>query len=300
MMYSVEEKNTPEMTHKTKTYVSEFLCDSYKPVRLIFSKDVYKYGVNYQNAIFEYCINLHANKMYFKKGPIEIPATIISKYLSDPVTELKFEDYDEDHYVVDTEGKIPIRYIFMLKDFYFKNRGTIDYNSKVDYMVSKKTWTERVDLCHIDILKRFVRSGLDVAEDTQNYQIHVVSAPPYTSNRVWSTENHHWSPAAKEFINRSSSLYSLGNDISTNKYRYHVLFAAEGGIHMEYAKYLPWYKLRNFFRWYSGGRIDTRGVDTYRQRRDLSVEEIVILHEFLKSEGADVKVIAINGSGSKL
>lgn len=69
---------------------------------------------------------------------------------------------------------------------------------------------------------------------------------------------------------------------------------------MDYAKYLPWYKLRNYFRWYSGDRVDTRGIDTYSPRRDLSVEEIVILHEFLKSEGADVRVLKMNGLGAKL
>lgn len=299
MLYPAGESDMLEMAQKTKSYVSEFLYDSYKPVRLIFLKDVFKYGVDYRNAIFESFIDINAMKMYFKKGMIEIPATIISKYLSDEVTELRIEEGD-DHYIVDTEGKIPIRYIFMMKDFYFKNRAMIDYNSKVDYLESKKTWTDRVELCHIDILKRIVRGGLDAAEDMQSYQIRVDNAPPYTTNRRWSTENHNWSSAAKEFISRSSSLYSLGNNTLMDKYQYRVLFAAEGGIHMEYAKYLPWYKLRNYFRWYSSDRVDTRGVNTYRQRRDLSVEEIVILHEFLKSEGADVSVLTINGLGSKL
>ena len=188
----------------------------------------------------------------------------------------------------------------MLKDFYFKDRAVIDYDSKVDYKDSKKNWIDRVELCHIDILKRIVQGGLDAAEDLQSYQIRVDQAPPYIADRAWSTENYKWSSAAEVFINRSSSLYSLGNDTLTKKYRYNKLFAAEGGIHMDYAQYLPWYKLRNYFRWYSGGRVDTRGVDTYSQRRDLSVEEIVVLHEFLKSEGADVRVLKISGLGAKL
>jgi hypothetical protein len=125
----------------------------------------------------------------------------------------------------------------------------------------------------------------------------------------WFTFDQDPSPAAQQFFDKSSTLYSIGNIDPNNEYdkhKYRRLDASGGGISMEYANNLPWQALREHIRFNShqypgggvfssGGYTDTRGWNTYNQRKDLSVEEIIILHEFLKAEGAEVELLNVNG-----
>lgn len=293
-------QNTLTETHKV---IIKFLQQSFEPVRLTFPKQ----AMCYKNGIFS-CYNhgiLHEKQtqMRFEQGIINTPAMAIARLL------IEYDNYvfdlEEigDNYILDTMGRIPTRYCYMLKDFYFKDqKTTIDFCSKKSIDSMKEFWSETVSKCPLTILKNIAMIGFRAAE-WQSYRIQVLEGPGYFKNREWFTKDHNHSEAAKEAWERSKKLYSLGNidPDAKNKHQYYKLYAAEGGIKMSYANFLPWQAVRSHIRYgpftfdhyvSSCGYTDTRGHDTYDQRKDLSVEEIVILYEYLKSEGANVKVIS--------
>ncbi len=295
------------MDSDTPSVISKFLYESFKPIRLIFPKNI---SINYTNAIFScYCYNNH---MGFNNRIIMTPAIYMANILDNYYINGDFILEEKDGmYILDTEGKIPVRHVYMFKDFYLKELGTIDYESKKTYEDSQKHWKDIVEKCPLDILKNIALGGFYAAED-QSYKIKVFAAPPYSEDRKWYTKDHDHSQSAKTFCERSKILYSLGNidQNAKHKYQYYQLGAAEGGFNMSYANRLPWQTVRshiknryNSFKYRgfhsSCGYTDTRGHDTYDQRKDLSVEEIVVLYEFLKEEGADVREISINGTQTK-
>lgn len=295
---------TESTISETHTVVTTFLHKSFKPVRIIFPKNTEIY---YKNAIFG-CWSQDGS-VHFYDTQIKTPAVYMVKILDSVQNDFILEEKYGMH-ILDTLGKIPTRYVYMLKDFFFKDLGTIDYNSKVNYDDTIKYWENVVFQCPLKILKNIVLEAFDNVAEGQSYKIKVFNGPPYFEDRTWYTKDRNHSKTAEAFIDKSNKLYSLGytpedtDPLAHYKYRYNQLGAAEGGIKMTYAGYLPWQPVRSHvrygpFQWKnyhsSCGYLDTRGHDTYDQRKDLSVEEIVVLYEFLKREGADVRVLSING-----
>jgi len=284
--------------------VVTFLYKSFLPVRITFPSSI---NVNYKNDIFK-CTS-YEDHISFKLLHIETPAMYMVKILNKLSTDFELEQKD-DKYILDTKGKIPTRYVYMLKDFYFKDNAVIDYESKVNN--TEKYWRSIVSRCPRTLLELCIEGSF---YSTQNkYKIKVLHGPSHFKDRTWYTKNGDLSKAAEKFMNKSKTLYSLGN-IDQNaeiKFGYDKLFVVEGGINMDYAKNLPWYSImlphiRFEFTYWSGLQfrfdrsaissyvhLHTRGHDTYDQRGNLSTEEIVVLYEFLKSEGADVQVINTN------
>ena len=71
---------------------------------------------------------------------------------------------------------------------------------------------------------------------------------------------------------------------------YGSLAASEGGISLYYNDYLPWTEYRSKMVLGGNGRGDIR-YNPYKARKDVSFEEIVILAETLRMEGADFEIV---------
>lgn len=294
---------------KIQNTVIKYLSQTFKPVRLTFP---IKKGVNYSNQMF-LCSRIGNSMYFYNDGVIKTPETYLSTTLN--VTnvpmgrEEKFNLIDHGSMcTLDTMGKIPARTIYMLKDFFFRNDDsvTIDTNSMVKSCEIEEHWSKRVTEYPEDILHCSLVNAVNLAEK-QTFKFKVVQGPAYFENREWYTRDHDYSQTVKQTLSKSVNLYSLGNTDEIKRYKYNHLAAAGGGISMSYSRNLPWYDLRECVmneigRWVgsgSSGYLDTRGSDTYDQRKDLSVTELVVLYEFLKAEGADVKILNINGITAK-
>jgi len=289
------------MQSQIKNHIATFLHKTFTPVRLIFPK-IIKCKRVYDNALFHSSIYQSA---HFGKGFIETPGMYMAKILGDTKNDTFFVLKENTNaFILDTMGQIPARYVYMLKDFVFKNEAQVDFNSDKKICENEEYWKNCVSECPDNILKKLATETLHLAE-RQTYKIKVHDGPPYFKINEWYTYDQDASLAAQQFFNKSSTLYSIGNIDPRNEYnkhKYHQLSAAGGGISMTYANNLPWQTLRKYIHQYSngvlfssGGYTDTRGWNTYDQRKDLSVEEIVILHEFLKAEGAKVELLNVNG-----
>jgi hypothetical protein len=107
------------------------------------------------------------------------------------------------------------------------------------------------------------------------------------SQQLWYTHDHDCSPSALIFFSQSKKYYSLYSPLQPP---YGRLAAAEGGIHLFYYHQLPWTKLRPLLTSSGNDYHDIRGHDCYTPRKDVSYEEIIILKEILKKEGALVQM----------
>jgi hypothetical protein len=292
--------------------VTKFLTKIYQPQRFSFSIEK---GIDYRNHLFK--CSRYGNGMSFSNNEaIRSPGTFIASILSREHENMRRSVHFDleitgDHVRLDTMGKIPARNVHMLKDFYFKTNENviIDSDSLTKIAEIEEYWHKKVNECNENILKNILFNAVNLAEN-QKFRFKVIEGPCYFENKEWYTCDHNHSPAAKLCLARSTRLYSIGNTDIENRFRYQELFASGGGIHMSYAKMLPWHALRQYTLREIGmagsgssGYLDTRGSDTYDQRKDLSVEELVVLYEYLKSEGAVVKLLYVNGikvSESKL
>jgi hypothetical protein len=114
------------MQSQIKNHIATFLHKTFTPVRLIFPKTI-KCKRVYKNALFHSSIYQSA---HFGKGFIETPGMYMAKILGDTKNNT-FLNIKENAtvYTLDTMGLIPARYVYMLKDFVFKNEAIIDFNS---------------------------------------------------------------------------------------------------------------------------------------------------------------------------
>lgn len=118
--------------------ITTFLHKSFLPVRITFPKDALPH---YENAIFKWS-NIK-EIVHINDGTIETPAICMARHFctDNDIFELQEKD---NMYVLDTEGKIPTRYVYMLKDFFFKDAAIIDYNSKVTHCDNLKYWRKLI------------------------------------------------------------------------------------------------------------------------------------------------------------
>jgi hypothetical protein len=275
--------------------VATFLHKSFLPVRITFPRNIVP---KYKNHIFN--CQKYGNGLVFNNTNILTPATYMAKVLDNSYRTSYYFDLGNDNmYTLDTHGLIPTRYIYMLKDFFFKDQAIVDHNSQIKQENDAIYWSNVANECSPKILKDVITQAIKVAE-TQSLKINVTKSPLYSKDDWWwYTSGSIVSNVAAIFMIRSMKLYSLGN-IDSNvieKYRYHSLAPPDNGISMSYAHSQPWQEFRRYIRnenknehHNSKDILEVKGVDTYERTGDLSIEELVILHEALVADGANVNV----------
>ena len=106
--------------------------------------------------------------------------------------------------------------------------------------------------------------------------------------RIWFTGDQRCTPGVLMFfrhvrLQRYQSFYG-------QERIYGTLAACEGGISLYYARASPWTRYRQEMVLGGNGRHDIR-CNPYRARKDIPVEEIVILGEALRMAGADIQLV---------
>src|SRR5437762_11106953 len=117
-----------KVSSETYNAITTFLHKSFTPVRLRFPRHIVP---QYKNHMFNCQTN--KNNLRFNTTNVLSPVMYMAKainpsyHLSSQVCDLGKHDMR----ILDTCGMIPTRYIYMLKDFFFKDQGIIDYDSVV-------------------------------------------------------------------------------------------------------------------------------------------------------------------------
>lgn len=221
---------------------------------------------------------------------------------------------DDDYVTFDTCGNVQMRWILMLKDFAFQN-AKIDIESSVSFDTILENWTKIISLCSPEILDDLVNKSYKMMH-WNTFKVKVLKSPAYDKSqfsseihptrvkqledRIWYTRDGCASLPACAFFETSTDYMCLGNvpddftgytiyETKDRKAQYEKLYAHEGGIAMNFIRMMPWYTITQIFLPHSLGYCDVRGHDTYDIRRDVPIEELVVLAAALRYEGAEIE-----------
>jgi hypothetical protein len=319
--------------------LAEYLSNVYKPIKLTINVEQWR-QLNYKNKIFSvfsypnknqlsYMSNdyigikfEHAfikDKEFFKQPYIFMACLIAGyNYTKDFIKMDIFNENNQLNITLDTEGKLPNRWIRMINDFAFNGKGVIQEEE-----IQKDFWETKCKQIPLITLESFHVMSMKMMNEY--HDIKVCKSPDYSNllellemkendiksdfdidinindeksieeikNRVWYTKDCKFSKPAEIFFKSTSRLYSY----HLNKDNFHRLAAYEGGIYFRHYIKSPWYQYKRkcqFTSIYSRMYAEIKGENIYGTNYDVSVEEIIILEETLKHSGAELDDRSLN------
>eukprot|EP00727_Mastigamoeba_balamuthi_P010970 m51a1_g6496 hypothetical protein (348) ;mRNA; f:195248-196291 len=225
--------------------------------------------------------------------------------------------------VLDSEGKLPRRWLLMMADFWF----TRDSGARVvpaDLAAeqallrsSARAWEARLWALPAAVLRALQAAMLQINRCRSECAFRVLQAPPYSPQqvaellgpaeaqalgdrdrehvdaRLWHTGSDWCSAPARAFFRRCERLLCIprvelpaSSGAWTAPTPYRPDAAHEGGIAMCY-DCGPWRRLAPLLGYVNDSRCDLLGTDAYGHCYDLvPFDELVVLREALKAEGA--------------
>ena len=265
----------------------------------------------YPNFAFDSSFYFYPNKKFMMH-----PST----YLASIINETQEHNFYLDIYndtlkeiTFDTRGTIPNRWVRMLADFAFKI-SKIDEDSSVSPEQNIEYWTTKISNIPEYCLTNMARFCVQMMDYSNNITVNIKKAPVYMydeykslcrldkfvpvrlseiiierniTNRIWGTYDGSCEPSTYIFFKKCANYYSL---YCSEKQPYYSLAAAEGGIYLAYYHNLPWSIIRPHLVSNANGYHDIRGHTNYSPRKDIPYEEIIVLYEILKKEGAFVDI----------
>lgn len=298
--------------------------------KLKYSNSIFGVSVFYDESMLAYqtkeilsqCTNLIFSASFYNycvhKEYMLHPLTHILSLVNDQSRhDFVIDIYNEQNVPVtfDTKGMIPNRWIRMLADFGLAN-ATIDENSIVTQREINQIWTNRIDSLPKQVIEN-IGHNFRIIMEQPRMSIRVIRAPVYcidtddsedsveyeeiykkrdddkklVRERVWGTYDAYATPSAQIFFKKCEKYHSY---YCHGEQPYYTLAACGGGISMYYLQNLPWSDLRPLLM-SSGNRYhDIRGQDQYSPYKDTPYEEIIVLYEALKKEGAEVTIQSEN------
>lgn len=295
--------------------------------KLKYENSIFGVHVFYDKCMEEYQTRENLNKMtnlsfsacfynyYIYTKFMMHPLTYILSLVNDQHRhDFVIDLYNEQNVSVtfDTKGMIPNRWIRMLADFGLEN-ATIDEDSSVSQEEINKRWYDRISALPEQVIEN-IGHMFRMMMEQQRVSVQVVRAPPYNIgyddpnnpddseyyenvhrkrpddnsliyDRVWGTYDAYATPSAQIFFQKCQKYHSY---YCKNHQPYYTLAACEGGISLAYLQYLPWANLRPYLMDGGNGYHDIRYHNKYYPRKDTPYEELIVLAEALKKEGAEI------------
>ncbi len=182
-----------------------------------------------------------------------------------------------------------------------RNDSTLFLNqveSKTSAEQVRRFWESKLQSVPDSVLRSAVLISHELMESYM--KIHVFRAPSYPFLgspvvqrehllRRWYTRNGSFSSPTDHFLDRLKNHYTSFYGRTFTR-----LCKLEGGVDAKYIKHLPWGNIHQalqsprFIGW--DYEWDTRSHHSYHSSPKLPVEELVVLEEALKAEGADFSV----------
>jgi len=256
----------------TKESIKTYIKNTFQNKRVYFDK---KYINQYiDNDLIFIDLSFNKVKIYFKYKPFSI-------YLMDMFTEkdrtIVYQKDDNDQYYFETRGIIPVRYLSMIKDFYWTDI-TI-FNCDVNCDVNFDSIFDLIDNTPLLILKNII-DHKKILTYKEHVQLQVL-------DENWKTDNSKFNDYTKDILHKSSNYLSLKYNNETG---YKSLATAEGGIHIynDYTPIIQIFSYANDLRFFNY----VKGSKNYTNRRNSleDLEEMYFLYLFLKDNDIDVKI----------
>tara|TARA_Y100000766_G_C18866877_1_gene586214 strand:- start:362 stop:1138 length:777 start_codon:yes stop_codon:yes gene_type:complete len=249
----------------TKESIKTYIKNTFQNKRVYFDK---KYiNQNIDNDLIFIDLSFNKVKIYFKYEPFSI-------YLMNMFTEkyltIVYQKDDNDQYYFETRGLIPVRYLSMIKDFYWKDIKIENCDVNFDSIF------DLIDNTPLLILKNII-DHKKILTYKEHVQLQVL-------DENWKTDNCKFNDYTKDILHKSSNYISLKYN---NKTGYRPFAAAEGGIHIynDYSPIIQNFSYANDLRFFNYAK----GSKNYTNKHN-SLEEMYFLYLFLKDNDIDVKI----------
>jgi len=189
-------------------------CKVILPKEIIKNKNKNKDVVLASNELFN-VVN-YDNKLLFNTKIKMENITISNKLLKqDPY--LKLKNHDKDNYSFETNNQIPLRWIYMLRDFYYPNIQIQNLNESVDY--------EKILYSQNENLIKYMLTGVFNQKELYGFVVH--------DNR-WKTLNNKFSKFTENILLGASKFDSISKQNALQKCYgtklYEPICLVEGGI----------------------------------------------------------------------
>ena len=302
---------------KEAKVLAEYLSKVFTPIKLTIKAEQWK-QLNYKNKLFhvssypdDNMLNYVSqdyrgikfnyallNSFEFFNQPYILMAFLIAgnNYIRD---FFKMDIFNSDNQILlslDTEGKLPNRWIRMINDFAFNGKGEIQEGE-----TNQEFWETHCKNLPVTALESLNTIAMKMMNDS--YNITVIKSPDYSGkldekldnteteeikNRIWYTKDCKFSKPVELFFKSTSKLYSY----NLNENSFYPLAACEGGIFLSDYMKGPWHQYKRktmFISIYSRLYAEIKGQNKYGTNNDVSIEEIIILEEALKHAGAEIE-----------
>jgi hypothetical protein len=227
---------------------------------------------------------------------------------------------DNDDVTFDTLGFLPERLVRMTSDFSTFSNASIEEKSSVTFEQIEKFWSDRVEDCTDSSLDTIIAICANIARNS-SFRVKVIKAPSYnpsnefisnylsgpydrnTTNinnikdvsksivdRKWFTHDGEISPSTQLFFDNCKKYKSYYcNDGSSV---YHKLFSSGGGIDLVYMdkKGMKHWRDIKYNLGFITSYSDLSGSSSYFPTKDIPYEEVVVLAEALRKEGAEIEL----------
>lgn len=261
--------------------IGQYLSTSLKPGKIIFNK---QYAVKneyfdplIENALFtvNYC-EINNNDDIIKKIIFfrykDLENIYIAKHLINYSDEFELKEFDNDNYYFETTGIIPLRWLYIIKDFYWKH-SEIQELTGINYTELLQKIPE-ITLKQILINSRTTKKG---------YCFQVLNLD---ETKIWQTLDGELSEYTKKIFESCNSYLSLKNYNEGNCYQ--KLYKAQGGVEI-FNEFNKNYIKFNHNYFYSGScRNELKGKNKYYTGKDVNLEEILCFYLVLQDKGVSL------------
>jgi len=274
--------------------VSQYLNKTMQPARITFTKEYFKKEIlgnpnNKRNNILSnplFKINYNAKNNLINFKHYKNPNISIVNY----VLPFKFGIHLEetsDLVSFSTNGLIPIRWLYMIRDFHWKY-SMIEPLDKIDFMpllndLPQITFNKIIsDTLIQDTIGFKVINNINIKD-----QLNIKNTT--YPDTYWGTYNGVMTPYTKYILDECSKFESLKPLYNLNS-SYDSLYANRGGIEIKTDAIYEFMKFNHSMPCMGFIKNECGGHDTYNTDKDVTREELICLYLALKELGVNVEI----------
>lgn len=206
-----------------------------------------------------FSINNFQNNYYFSYDINKIPSLYLLRYVENIDNKLKMEN-----------NSIPLRWYYILKEFYLPD---------LNFLVQHCDYTKKVNHLSNIVINNIVY-------DATNFN-NINYAKLIVKDEKWITKDYTYYKYTKEtniivdkFFENSKKYQSLNGE-------YNYLHASEGGIEFTNSYVDDFIQLNHSQLGKGSIRNEVKGHNTYITGKDITIEELMVLHLIMLKEGID-------------
>ena len=285
------------MLKREISYISNYLNKTLKPGQITFNSKILKKELDKdyrripiaENPLFQvyYYEYKEENKKVIIFEHKDLPNINISHYLIPKKYEYEL-DINNDTTSFRTTGKIPYRWLLMLKDFHWKDSNVIPLE-EIDFEPLLKEIPNQAFNNIMNSSKSSSSLSIKVNNPNDSKNLgRLKNQKDYPVN-YWETFDGYFTPYTKEILEQCNK-YECLKPIKGHSNPYKRLYAAEGGIEIFTEEIEHYLKFNHSFPYSGSVRNECKGRSTYRTSKDVNIEELTCLYLALKDLDVDVEL----------